>query len=413
MKIKYFKIKVISLIFIISFLLFCFDLKLAQANSPDNPSNPAVGTNIQVCVNPPEVNVSIPTQPIFQWTISGNSQEGYWLRVYDQAPTSPGGGVCCDTGNQPTWPSAPVIDTGEVSSNNNFYQAPAGQLAQGRTYWWCIAIKDAYDWTGWAGCKSFNTYTPIDIGLRVFNGTETIAIAAEPLGTLTSPLRIAKNGVIYGIALIGSGDPNNSGVRIQTSSGIKALEEYILPASPVADLAGDPTSGDPSLTVQFTDLSSSYITSWSWDFGDGGTSTGQSPSHTYQDVGDYTVSLTVIGPGGSDTIIKSNYIRVKRTAYVSIEMSRKQAFRTWDVISAKVTVRENTASGPPIVGATVQGTWSGGYSGTVSGTTNTSGQTPTWWTDRVARTQTATFTVNSITKDGVTYELTGTLSNTR
>lgn len=65
-----------------------------------------------------------------------------------------------------------------------------------------------------------------DIGLRVFDGTETIAIAAEPTGTLTSPLRIAKNGTIYGIVLVDPGDLNDSGVRIQTSSGIKALRKY-------------------------------------------------------------------------------------------------------------------------------------------------------------------------------------------
>lgn len=66
-----------------------------------------------------------------------------------------------------------------------------------------------------------------DIGLRVFDGNETIVIAAEPTGTLTSPLRIAKNGTIYGIALVDPEDPNDSGVRIQTSSGvIKALRKY-------------------------------------------------------------------------------------------------------------------------------------------------------------------------------------------
>ena len=65
-----------------------------------------------------------------------------------------------------------------------------------------------------------------DIGLRVFDGTQTVSIAVEPLGTLTSPLRIAKDGVIYGIALVDPGDPNESGIRINTSSGIKALRKY-------------------------------------------------------------------------------------------------------------------------------------------------------------------------------------------
>jgi len=63
-----------------------------------------------------------------------------------------------------------------------------------------------------------------DIVLRVFNGTEIVAIATE-IGPATSPLRIAKNGVIYGIALVDPGDPNDSGVRIQTSAGIKALRK--------------------------------------------------------------------------------------------------------------------------------------------------------------------------------------------
>jgi len=71
--------------------------------------------------------------------------------------------------------------------------------------------------------RAFGPPDYMDIGLRVFNGTEVVSIAAEPEGTLTSPLRIAKNGVIYGIALVDPGDPNDSGVRIQTSSGIKAL----------------------------------------------------------------------------------------------------------------------------------------------------------------------------------------------
>ncbi|MDH5661641.1 MAG: hypothetical protein OEY92_01460 [Elusimicrobiota bacterium] len=67
----------------------------------------------------------------------------------------------------------------------------------------------------------------LDIGLRVYNGTEIVYIAAEPAGTLTSSLRIAKNGVIYGIVLVDPGDANDSGLRIQTSSGIKALRKYV------------------------------------------------------------------------------------------------------------------------------------------------------------------------------------------
>ncbi|MBD3163252.1 MAG: PKD domain-containing protein [Candidatus Eisenbacteria bacterium] len=79
---------------------------------------------------------------------------------------------------------------------------------------------------------------------------------------------------------------------------------------PVADFTGTPTSGCAPLTVTFTDQSTGEIASWDWDFGDGGTSTAQNPTHDYTAPGDYTVTLTVTGPGGSDTEPKIDYISV-------------------------------------------------------------------------------------------------------
>jgi hypothetical protein len=77
-----------------------------------------------------------------------------------------------------------------------------------------------------------------------------------------------------------------------------------------AAFTGSPTSGVAPLVVDFTDQSTGTITEWTWDFGDGDSSTTQNPRHTYDGADDYTVSLTVSGPGGSDTETKSNYIRV-------------------------------------------------------------------------------------------------------
>ncbi len=79
---------------------------------------------------------------------------------------------------------------------------------------------------------------------------------------------------------------------------------------PMADFVGSPTSGTSPLTVSFTDLSIGDVTSWSWDFGDGGTSDETNPSHTYTTTGTFSVSLTVDGPGGSDGVVKLNYITV-------------------------------------------------------------------------------------------------------
>ena len=48
------------------------------------------------------------------------------------------------------------------------------------------------------------------------------------------------------------------------------------------------------------------VNTWSWNFGDGGTSNVQNPSHTYAagkkgTVERYTVTLRASGPGGTDT----------------------------------------------------------------------------------------------------------------
>lgn len=57
----------------------------------------------------------------------------------------------------------------------------------------------------------------------------------------------------------------------------------------------DPAIGPAPLTVDFVDLSSDdrSIVSWLWDFDDGDTSSQQSPSHTFDAPGVYSVTLTV------------------------------------------------------------------------------------------------------------------------
>ena len=70
----------------------------------------------------------------------------------------------------------------------------------------------------------------------------------------------------------------------------------------------DKTSGVFPLTVQFNDRSTGSPTSWSWDFGDGSTSSDQSPSHIYTASGQYDVALTISDGTNSDTTTKNNII---------------------------------------------------------------------------------------------------------
>jgi PKD repeat protein len=85
-----------------------------------------------------------------------------------------------------------------------------------------------------------------------------------------------------------------------------------VPGTITAEFIGTPLSGTAPLDVPFTDLSTATngIDTWSWDFGDSGTSSAQHPSCSYMNAGSYTVSLTVTGPDGSDTGTKTNYVTV-------------------------------------------------------------------------------------------------------
>ncbi|MBW8183233.1 S8 family serine peptidase [Shewanella nanhaiensis] len=105
-------------------------------------------------------------------------------------------------------------------------------------------------------------------------GTWTLSVsdnAAADLGTLNS----------WGIVISGVGD-----------------------TGPAAPVAGFDHSVD-GLTVSFTNTSTDAnddIVSYSWDFGDMGSSTDMNPSHTYASAGSYAVSLTVTdAEGNTDT----------------------------------------------------------------------------------------------------------------
>ncbi|MCP4091798.1 MAG: PKD domain-containing protein, partial [Gammaproteobacteria bacterium] len=90
-------------------------------------------------------------------------------------------------------------------------------------------------------------------------------------------------------------------------------------------------------------------TSWQWDFGDGGSSTLENPSHTYNSNGYYTVSLTVTNGYGSDTDTKTNYITVDNfTCPPSFTDSRDGNVYSAVQIGSQCWMQENLAYLPSV-----------------------------------------------------------------
>ena len=96
----------------------------------------------------------------------------------------------------------------------------------------------------------------------------------------------------YTITLTASG-PCGSNKRAYTVKVCNAI---------TADFTATPHSGNAPLAVTFADTSTGTVTSWSWNFGDGTTSSAQNPPvHTYSVAGTYTVTLTASGTCESKT----------------------------------------------------------------------------------------------------------------
>jgi|GEM_PF-1053144 len=91
-----------------------------------------------------------------------------------------------------------------------------------------------------------------------------------------------------------------------------------------ASFTASPLSGNAPLNVQFRDSSKGNPTSWSWNFGDGGTSIKQNPIHSYRKGGSYSIKLVVKREGKSSQKMMSQYITVTTKTSQNIQFVDSQ-----------------------------------------------------------------------------------------
>ncbi len=86
----------------------------------------------------------------------------------------------------------------------------------------------------------------------------------------------------------------------------------LVPTAAIMPIEGDWIEDDN--VVHFTDLSTAYrldpIVQWSWDFGDGSSSSDRNPDHSYQWAGTYVVGLTVTDLDGDHSTRTTATVRI-------------------------------------------------------------------------------------------------------
>ncbi|MDD2200386.1 MAG: PKD domain-containing protein, partial [Bacteroidales bacterium] len=87
----------------------------------------------------------------------------------------------------------------------------------------------------------------------------------------------------------------------------------------VADFEADITEGCAPLTVQFTDLSEGEITGYTWNFGNGGTSSEENPEYIFESSGTFTIILAITDGENTVTEIKTEYITVYESPEITID----------------------------------------------------------------------------------------------
>jgi PKD repeat protein len=108
-----------------------------------------------------------------------------------------------------------------------------------------------------------------------------------------------------------------------------------------ASFSTSPRSGSAPLTVSFSDTSTGVVTNRLWAFGDGTGSLDANPLHIYTNAGTYSVSLTILGPGGSNTLTRGSFITATPPmtnlgAYPIVDTAQASCFNNSTTIPAPV-----------------------------------------------------------------------------
>lgn len=261
-------------------------------------------------------------------SISSATPGGYAVTVTNNFNCQSTDSVNITVGN------VPQVSLGQDQVLCNGATIPLDAGNPGATYQWSngqvsqtinVTVPSTYiaNVTNAAGCTGSDTIVITQSNLTVSLGPDVSICGNDPItlqansqtssflwsnNSTNSTLTISSGGVYW--------------VEVTDAQGCTARDSVI--ATQRAGITGDftlPPAGTLFQQVQFFDATTPTPFSWAWDFGDGNTSTVQNPTHTYQALATFPVTLIVSDGFCNDTIVKdytvSNTIGIEEESFIS------------------------------------------------------------------------------------------------
>ncbi|ACL17263.1 Carbohydrate binding family 6 [Methanosphaerula palustris E1-9c] len=210
-----------------------------------------------------------------------------------------------------------------VDSNNNVYISyfNSNQIRKFTSNGTWLATWGRAD--GVHGSNATEFWAPTDIGVdgddNVYvadtdnNRIQIFNAAGLPLGSLgnTAPHSGQGSGAFNRPSDVAV---DSTGTVFAADTGNNRIQRFGVVRAPTPTISAGFYAighiGQAPYPVRFLDQSVGSPTAWHWDFGDGSTSTEQSPTHIYNNTGAYNVALTASNDLASDTAIQYRCIIV-------------------------------------------------------------------------------------------------------
>jgi PKD repeat protein len=280
---------------------------------------------------------------------------------------------------------------------------------------------DTFAFAAGAGAASFSVATAarsanLDALVTLRDAAGRLLASVNPADALNAGFNVTlpAAGTYYlSIQGTGKGDPLTTGYTTYGSVGQYGVSASV-PATgsqaPVAAITASTLRGTAPLTVAFSGAGSSdadgRIVAHAWTFGDNTSGSNVNETHVYATPGSYPVQLRVTDDSGlsatsSVTINVDAPVTALAMRVTDIAMSLTVNKKGQALADAAVKLQD--ASGQPVVGAAINGTWSGLVSRTASATTDGTGVARFSSPSTRSKSGTFVFTVNGATLNGYVY----------